>query len=141
MFEHIFGPLLVGNSVAVVEDPAGINPPSTILQTEDPWRVHVDWSITNGAAPFLGGDWEVRVYAESIGGGFEGLLGSVTVPLNSAPPMPLPRQYHVFVNVAGGLLAAGAYRLVTLINYSNLGVPLEMAAFEEGPIIQVYAHV
>lgn len=140
MFEHVFGPLLVGNTVAVVEDPAGVNPPSTIIQAEDAWRVHVDWSITNIAAPFLGGDWQVRVYAESIGGGFEGLLGTVSVPLNTALPLPLPRQYHAFVNVAGGFLAAGAYRLVTLINYSNLGVPLEMAAFEEGPIIQVYAH-
>ena len=68
------------------------------------------------------------------------MLGSVVVPLNAAPPLPLPRNYHAFVNVAGNTLAAGAYRLVTLINYSHLGIPLEMAAFEEGPIIQVYAH-
>lgn len=140
MFEHIFGPLLVGNVVATVEDPAGVNPPSTIIQAEDAWRVHVDWSITAAAAPFVSGDWKVSVYAESIGGGFEGLLGSVVVPLNAAPPLPLPRNYHAFVNVADNTLAAGAYRLVTLINYSHLGIPLEMAAFEEGPIIQVYAH-
>lgn len=138
MFEHIFGGLMTASSVAQVEDPLGINPPSTIIQTDDNWRVHVDWQLAGPAAPFLGGDWQVRVYAESIGGGFEGQLGpTVNVPLNSAPPGP-PRNYHAFVNVTAGTLAAGAYRLVTLINYSNLGVPLEMAAFEEGPIIQVY---
>lgn len=131
MFEHIFGPLLVGNVVATVEDPAGVNPPSTIIQAEDAWRVHVDWSIT-AAAPFVSGDWKVSVYAESIGGGFEGLLGSVVVPLNAAPPLPLPRNYHAFVNVAGNTLAAGAYRLVTLINYSTWEFPWRWRLLKKG---------
>jgi hypothetical protein len=140
-FEHPFGGLLVANATAQVQDPAGINPPSTIIQTEDPFRVRVNWTLTNIVAPFLGGDWELKVYAESIGGGFEGQLGAtVNVPLSAAPALPLPRAYQADVNVPANALAPGAYRLVTLINYSNLGVPLEMAAFEEGPIIQVYAH-
>jgi hypothetical protein len=101
----------------------------------------VTWNLTQVIAPFLGGEWKLRVYAESIGGGFEGQLGAdVDIPLNTAPALPLPRQYHGDVNVPGNTLPPGAYRLVTLINYSNGGVPLEMAAFQEGPIIQVYAH-
>jgi hypothetical protein len=141
MFEHPFGALLDAQVTAnVVVDPVGLAP-STIIQAEDPFFIHVLWTIDQVVAPFLAGDWQLRVYAESVGGGFEGQLGpTINVPLNAAPALPLPRTYHGDVSVAGNTLAPGTYKLITLINYSNLGVPLEMAAFQEGPIIQVYAH-
>lgn len=140
-FEEPFGGLLDGTITAnVVVDPVGLAP-NTIIQAEDPFFVHVTWAMTGAVAPFLGGDWQLRVYAESIGGGFEGQLGAtVNIPMSAAPALPLPRNYHGDVSVAGNTLPPGTYRLVTLINYTNGGVPLEMAGFQEGPIIQVYAH-
>ena len=137
-FEHPFGGLLAGTMTAHVHDPAGIQPPSTIIQTDDPWNIVVEWSIDDAIAPFLGGDWHVRVFVESIGPGFEGQVGpTVDVPLASHPPGP-PRNYSATVNVAAGFLAAGSYKIVALLNYDMLAVPLEMAAFHEGPIVQIY---
>jgi hypothetical protein len=61
---------------------------------------------------------------------------TVDVPLASQPPGP-PRNYSTTVNVPAGL-DAGTYKIVTLLNYSMLGDPQEMAAFHEGPIVQLY---
>jgi hypothetical protein len=140
MFEDpIANPLLLdGTATAVVEDPAGITPPHTIIQSNDAWRVRVNWTMSGLIAGFLGGDFHVRVYAESVGGGFEGQLGATVNIAVASVPNPPPKNYQALVNVAAGFLAPGAYKLVTLINYSNLGVPQEMAAFVEGPIIQIY---
>jgi hypothetical protein len=138
-FEHPFGGFLIGALTAAVEDPAGIEPPSTIIQTDDAWNIRVDWSVDGGFAPFLGGDWHVSVFVESIGPGFEGQVGGpVDVPVADAPPAPLPREYSATVGVAAGDLAAGTYKVVTLLNYDNGGFPQEMAAFQEGPVVQLY---
>ena len=40
-FEHPFGGLLTGTAEITVLDPAGITPPSTIIQTDDAWQVEV----------------------------------------------------------------------------------------------------
>ena len=137
-FEDPFGGLLTGTMTANVEDPGGIQPPSTIIQTDDAWNIVVEWSIDGVAAPFLGGDWHVRVFVESIGPGFAGQVGpTVDVPLASQPPGP-PRNYEATVNVAAGFLAEGTYKIVALLNYDVLGDPQEMAAFHDGPIVQLY---
>jgi hypothetical protein len=139
MFEHPFGALLSGVTTAAVNDPNGINPPSTIIQTEHAWEVRVNWEVTGLVAPFLGGEWLVSAFAESIGPGGEQQVGATAVvPLASAPPLPTPRQYAATINVAAGTLTPGAYKLVTLITYQNGGFPLEMAGFVEGPVVQIY---
>ncbi|MEZ4868367.1 MAG: hypothetical protein R3C14_43970 [Caldilineaceae bacterium] len=138
MFETVFGTLLTGTIDTQVEDPAGINPPANIIQTDDPWDVKVDWSISGVAAPFLGGDWKVTVYVESIGPGPEQQVGTTAnVPLASVSPA-FTRNYTTTVSVGAGTLPAGSYKLVTLLNYSNGGLPQEMAAFDDGTIIQLY---
>jgi hypothetical protein len=144
-FEAPFGGLLTGTAEITVKDPAGITPPSTIIQTDDAWQVEVKWEIDGAIAPFIGGEWEVSVFVEAIGPGEEKQVGTTkNVPLSNAAPLPLPRQYTTAVDVpafdpnAGVGLDKGAYRLVTLVNFKHLGVPLEMAAFVEGPILQVY---
>ncbi|GIK40001.1 MAG: hypothetical protein KJ077_19500 [Anaerolineae bacterium] len=139
-FEHPFtGPAMTATASAVVLDPAGVQP-STIIQTEDAWRIRVNWQISGAAAPMLAGDWTVRAFLESIGPGFEGQVGPTrVVPLN--PPAPaLVRNYTTDIDVPGNTVAAGTYKLVTLINYAHLGVPGEMAAFVEGPVLQFYSH-
>ena len=137
MFEHTFGGLLAVADSAVVEDPAGIAP-THIIQENDAWRIRVDWTLSLGAAPFLGGvQYEVSAYADSLGGGFEGQIGAT----QNVPGGPLNLQAIIDVPAAAaGGLSAGAYRLTTLIVTKDAaGVPLEMAGFLEGPVIQVYA--
>lgn len=138
MFEHNFGALLTVTDSAVVEDPAGISPPTHIIQEDDAWRIRVDWSLSGFLAPFLGGvDYEVSAYADSLAGGYEGQIGTTQNvaggPLNLQAVINVPAG-----NMVGGL-PAGAYKLTTLITCNAGGVPLEMAGFLEGPVIQVYA--
>lgn len=138
-FEHPFGKLLHGVAWAEVRDPQGIEPPSTILQLEHPWIIEVHWTLSGVAAPFLCGEFEVKAFAESIGPGPEKQVGATQrVPLNVVLPLPTPRSYRTSIHVAAGELGEGAYKLVTLITYKNGGLPMEMAAYVEGPIVQVY---
>lgn len=138
-FEHPFGDSLTGEASVVVKDPQGIEPPATIIQTDDEWTIEVHWSLDGPAAPFLCGQWQVAAFVESIGPGEEKQVGETqTVPMDAAPPLPTPRTYTTTIVVPAGELAVGAYKLVTLINANQNGVPLEMAAFIEGPILQFY---
>lgn len=137
MFEHNFGALLVVNDSAVVQDPSGIGP-THILQENDAWSIRVNWDLGGFMAPFLGGvNYEVSAYADSLAGGYEGQIGTTQNvaggPLNLQAVINVPAG-----NMVGGL-PAGAYKLTTLITCNAGGVPLEMAGFLEGPVIQVYA--
>ncbi|WP_374689496.1 hypothetical protein [Promineifilum sp.] len=129
--------LLDITGTATVEDPNGLTPPATIIQLNDAWRVRVNWVLSGGFAPLLNGDFHVNVYAESIGSAFEGQLGTQQdVPVVGAG------AYTAVVDVPAApasTLTPGAYRLVTLITHTDLAAnPTEIAAFEEGQIVQLY---
>ena len=112
--------------------------PNRVLQTNLDWNIQVDWNISGMIAGGLGGEWEVRAYVESIGTGFEGQVGpAMIVPLSSAPATA-SRSYTTTITVPAGTPPAGAYKLAVLVNYSNGGLPQQMAAFAEGPVLQFY---
>jgi len=143
-FEQTFGTAMTATGTVTVLAPAlGAYPPTKIIQRDHAWEIKVDWEISGPAASTLGGKWKVRCYLEPIGDGFEGQVGPTKeVYVDSAPPLPLPRKYTTTINVPAASsipgLVDGAYRLVTLINYENMGVPGEIAANQEGPILQFY---
>lgn len=133
---------LTGTLSATVTEPG--KTPRNIIQTDHAWQIEVKWEINGAPAMFLGGEWEVSAYAESIGAGEEKQIGDTkTVPLAAAPVMP-PRQYNTTINVppfsadAVRGLDEGRYRVVVSILYKHLGVPLEMAAFQELPFVMIY---
>lgn len=135
MFDNPLGVPLPSTTSVVVEDPVG-NLPTNIIQSTDPWRVRVEWSLGMPGAPFLGAlTYQVRAFVESIGGGYEGPIGPmIPVPGKFAPPF----NFVALINVPVGL-PAGIYKLTTLINATWPGnIPAEVAAFVEGPIIQIY---
>jgi hypothetical protein len=140
MFEHPFAGLLTGTVSVEVEDHEGIAP-AAIIQTEDAWLIHVKWEIDGVAAPYLGGDWHVSAYLDPIGvTDFRDQVGvTVDVSLGEAA-LARARSYSADIEVAGDTVPAGVYKLVTLVNYTHLDVPCEMAAFAEGPILQFYSH-
>jgi hypothetical protein len=136
-FETLDPAHLTGSISLTVLDPGA--QPTNIIETDDNWSVKVEWSISGPIAPGLGGDWHVKAFLDDLDGGpFEGQVGATKhISLNSAAPA-LVRNYTTTIDVPAGTPPVGVYRLVTVITYSNLNVPLEMAAFEEGPVLQFY---
>ncbi len=143
--------LITGDITNVtVIDPASSFPPPFELSNRviDPTKafdVDVTWVLNGPLVPLwltaLGGGWDVSVYAESLGGGGEGKLGTATVP--ALPPM---NNYAARVNVPAGKLQehtpatdqGGIYKLGGAVCLdSSLGGPFDIIGFSEGPIIQV----
>ena len=144
--------LIEGNitNVAVL-DPAGTFPPfevgNHVLNRDDSFKVNVKWSITGLLRPLwlaaLGGNWNVQVFAESIGGGPEILLARD----DSVAADPTIGDYAAELTVPANALeegdpgsnVSGIYKLVVSVFLnSNLGAPgFDMTGFNEGPIIQV----
>jgi hypothetical protein len=142
-----FPPPLSGSGPSVVVlDPGGA--PNTIIVRNDPFRIHVEWSVNQPGASLLGGQWLVRAYAESIGPGQEELL-TPALPINvsagtpnAGPPARL--DYQADIDVPPFRLqseqdpnSSGVYKLVVVVTHQNFGGPTVLAGFSEGPVIQV----
>ena len=146
-------PNLIGGEVTtvVVLDPAGTFPPfevgNHVLNADDTFFVDVTWEINGLLRPLwlaaLGGNWNVQLFAESIGGGPEILLARD----DTVAADPARAQYSVRLTVQASALeegnpgssTSGIYKLVVAVFLnSNLGQPgFDMTGFNEGPIIQV----
>jgi hypothetical protein len=136
-----FAPFLVGSGpTSTVLDPDAN--PNTILEENRGGSVKVDWSFTGIATSFLAGTtFTVSVYAESIGGGPEKLVGSpVDVPGGAGPltatvvipPGSLPADTPPDIS--------GVYELTAVITHrgcSRPPAPTALSGFVHGPIIQV----
>lgn len=144
--------LIEGNvTTVVVIDPAGTFPPfevgNHVLNRNDSFQVNVEWKITGLLRPLwlaaLGGNWNVQVFAESIGGGPEILLARD----DSVAADPNRSDYAVQLTVPPNALdegdpgsnTSGIYKLVVSVFLnSDLGSPgFDMTGFNEGPIVQV----
>lgn len=144
--------LIEGNiTTVVVLDPAGTFPPfevgNHVLNRNDSFQVNVEWTITGLLRPLwlaaLGGNWNVQLFAESIGGGPEILLARD----DSVAADPNRADYAVQLTVPPNALdegnpgsnVSGIYKLVVSVFLdSDLGRPgFDMTGFNEGPIIQV----
>lgn len=113
--------------------------PSSVLEANQPFTVHAQWTISPLAALLLGGDWDVAAYVESIGPGPEQQVGP-TVPV----PLTGTTTYTADIVVPAGTLPdnpvppiSGAYKLVTLLTHRNFGVVSDVAAIVEGPLVRI----
>lgn len=147
------GPALIEGDVTrvAVIDPAvgfpGFEVGNHVLERSESFDIRVDWKITGLLRPLwlsaLGGNWNVQVYAESIGGGPEILLAQD----NTVAADPAVSDYTVTLTVPPNSLdegnpgsqISGIYKLVVSVFLDSvLGLPgFDMIGFSEGPIIQV----
>jgi hypothetical protein len=140
-----FPPPLSGSGPSLqVLDPGGA--PNTIIDTDDPFKLRVRWAVDQPGASLLGGQWLVAGYAESIGPGQEKQLGqAVPKPVSQGVPggPPARLEYEVDIDVPAGTLQAegpnssGVYKLAVIVTHQNFGGPTVLAAFVEGPVIQM----
>ncbi|MHC1561753.1 hypothetical protein ACR9E3_22555 [Actinomycetospora sp. C-140] len=134
----------------LVIDPVAPQPPhqgNRVVDPTKPFEVTVAWTLSGTDVPlWLSGrtsNWVVSAYAESIGAGFEGLLGTN----ESVAADPNQRDYTATITVPANKLqeadpgteVSGLYKLaVTVFLDSTLPAPgFDMIGFREGPIIQV----
>jgi hypothetical protein len=159
-----FDPLIPGliegdvTSVAVTDPQPFVHGlGNRVIDPTKPFELTIEWELFGQLVPLwlaaLGGDWDVSVYAESLGGGPEVRLGSVAVPASDQLPCtvhssePNCVKYSAKVTVPPNTLAehvpgtdqGGIYKLVVAVflNSNLLGVPgYDLIGFNEGPIIQ-----
>lgn len=132
---------LTGNMTAIVQDPAGANPETHIIQIPDAWQVRVRWDVSGDAVTTFAEDalWRVRVSIESLGPGLEAIVGEITEPVG-APAAA--HNYDRTVNIPGSLagLTPGPYKVVTVLTLENGGLPCPLAGYVEGPVVQFYQY-
>ncbi len=138
-FEPDIPGYMSGGIRTTVQDPAGLQPHTHIIRLSDAWAIRVQWDISGGGVSGLAPTalWHVRAYLESIGPGNEFEVATLDEPLGAAAPS---HSYDkvLAVPAAHPLLAAGPYKLVTVITITNGGVPVQIAAYDEGPVLQFY---
>ncbi len=136
----------------VVIDPAGDvpafrggqpRPRTATTRSRSTWSGRSPACSGRSGLSALGGNWNVQVFAESLGGGPEILLARD----DSVAADPNMSDYAVQLTVPPTALAegdpgsnvSGIYKLVVSVFLnSNLGNPgFDMTGFNEGPIIQV----
>jgi len=117
--------------------------PTTIIRTDQSWAVQVSWENTGLATGMIDGKWHLHVFAESMGQGVEKTLTDPNdhiFPLQPGPAPTYSRHFHV----PAGSLPAGPtgvtlYKIVTSLTYIDAaGNRGPIAAYVEGPIIQIY---
>ena len=121
------------------------------------FTLKVEWEVFGQLVPIwlaaLAGDWDVSVYAESLGGGNEVRLGTQLVASTTTLACTVNAakanctKYEATVTVPAGTLeehqpgtdVGGIYKLVAAVflNSNLAGTPgFDLIGFSEGPIIQ-----
>lgn len=112
--------------------------PSTVLDSGLPFAVHVSWVVPAPINSIIGGNFRVRVFAESMGPGPEQQIG----PTRTVAAVPGQLNYNIHVDVpanelpgegAGSPPVSGMYKLVAVLQHMNPG-PNECSGFAEGQI-------
>jgi hypothetical protein len=157
-FDPNFPPYIEGaiSGVKITEPTPAIGIPNRVVDPTKDFTVTVDWNVFGLLTPLwiaaLDEPWVVSVYAESMAGGPEALIGTAQVSKATFTPDPDPthqngRLYTTDVVVPAttltegdpGSQVSGIYKLVTSVFLdSTLGAPgFDMIGFSEGPFVQV----
>ncbi len=130
---------LKGKMSVEVLDPSDPGTPTNIIETDDAWKIKVDWELDGLGAPYVGGTWHVHAFLDDADGvaPSSGLVATASKPVGPFFPPTLPRKYSVTMTIPAHKVGAGLYQLVVALNYDN-GAKLSMAAFVESGILQFY---
>jgi hypothetical protein len=132
---------LTGDIAAYVTEVDSVDP-TTIIDTNRDFKVHLNWYVEGALTPFVCGTWCISLFLESIGDGPELRLPAepVELPLH---PQPGRNEYEAWIRIPAGTIApehcSVPYKLVSTVTYRTVkGRPGPMAGFVEGPVLQFY---
>lgn len=137
----------VSSDITIHELPAPnvLGDPASIIPTSSGFRAEVNFDLAGLFALYIAGTgapYTVTLRAESLGGGFEGDLGSKSgflVPGQTSYGHGHPNQ--VAVDVPAGSLSPGVYRLAAVVTFTTDAthpVHPPMYGFADGPVIEIY---
>ncbi|MCP3991984.1 MAG: hypothetical protein GY724_23125 [Actinomycetia bacterium] len=119
--------------------------PARVLEASKNFEVKVKWKVDVLAAQILGGTWQIDLYAESIGDGFEGQLTYDDVPV-----VANQQAYQTTLVVPAGKLQndpppppptgriSGAYKLALVLSHRNsAGTTTWIAGLVEFPVVLI----
>ena len=128
-------------SPVVIVESAGQQAPTNIIDRTKPYIVRVTVSLTGSLVPFLAGQHFITVArVESIGGGFEGNIGS---PISTVIT-PVGSSWTATIDIvcppAGPAgIDEGVYELVVLLRTFNVaGTPLGLTGYQSLEYIEFY---
>jgi hypothetical protein len=111
---------------------------SSVLKASDDFFVHINWEVPASEAAIIGGNFRIRVFAESIGPGPEQQIGATLL----VPAVPGQTSYTTHVRVPGGTLpgegvgappVSGMYTLTSVLQHMNPG-PNEVSGYCEDKV-------
>ncbi len=134
-------PYLSGSINGYITEVGG-EQPTTIIRSDQDWKVHVEWELTGKLTEFVCGKWCVSAFLESIGPGQELRLPANSLEIDLDPEAG-PNKYSVWFTVPAGTIkpenCSTPYKLVLTVTYlTPKHRPGPMAGFVEGPIVQFY---
>jgi len=102
--------------------------PANILVSSIPFTVNIEWEVPSPINMLLGGSFQLRAYAESVGPGQEQQIG----PTLNVPVVAGQTNYKQSINVGGstllgegqlfnGVPVSGVYSLVAVLQHLNPG--------------------
>ena len=112
------------------------NNPNRVVEGDEGFKVRVRWHVEGTMLPYLGGQWTVKCFVESIGKGFEGLIGTAAQQVTGA------NDYEATIDVGPNQLPPPpgddtVYELVALVSHSNHHKKTEIAGFGVGHYFEV----
>jgi hypothetical protein len=114
--------------------------PQSVMDANVPFRVRLNWTVPAVLAPYLGGSFRLRLFAESIGPGPEQQIGQAVVAV-----APGSTSYTTDIVVpanalpgegAGSPPVSGLYKIVAVVQHIN-GVATEGSGYSDGPMVQL----
>lgn len=134
---------LQSNTTCQVLDPG--DAPTTVLDAGVAFKVRVNWNVPAGLAPFLGGQFRLRCFAESVGPGQEEQIGGTEFVTVVPGQQNYSREMSVGANAlrgegqndpTTGRPVSGMYRIATVIQHIN-GAPTMGSGFAADALIQM----
>ena len=132
---------LTGGISAYVTEVDSVEP-TTILEADKDFKVHINWYLEGPLTPFVCGSWCVSIFMESIGPGPELKLPAeeLHIPLE---PCPGRNDYSAWVLIPADTIRPEhcnvPYKLVATVTYRTpKDKPGPMAGFVDGPVLQFY---
>jgi hypothetical protein len=134
---------LQSTATSQVLDPGQL--PSTVIAANVPFRVRLNWTVPPGLAPFLGGQFRLRAFAESVGPGPEIPIGQLVI--NVVPGQTAYNNQDINVpaftllgegeiDPTSGQPVSGMYRIGTVLQHMNPG-ETQGCGFTDEALVQI----